>query len=52
MGGINSSAQFDANGKLVNLPAALGGGGGRFGFGSLNAARNPRNVQLAAKFYF
>jgi len=49
---VNSAAQFDATGKLVNLPAALGGGGGRFGFGALNVARAPRSLQIAAKLYF
>ncbi len=45
------SATFK-NGKIVNLPEALGGTGGRFGFGALSAARDPRIIQLAAKIYF
>ena len=52
---INSAAQFDVNGKLINLPSALGGGGGRFGFGALggptgSGVRAPRTIQIAAKF--
>ncbi|HXB68524.1 MAG TPA: hypothetical protein VNY05_09785 [Candidatus Acidoferrales bacterium] len=50
--GFNNTPTFDASGKITNLPTALGGGGGRFGFGALNAVRTPRNVQLGAKFYF
>jgi Carboxypeptidase regulatory-like domain/TonB-dependent Receptor Plug Domain len=50
--GFNNTPTFDATGKITNLPAALGGGGGRFGFGALNAVRTPRNVQLGAKIYF
>jgi hypothetical protein len=50
--GVNTTAQFDSTGKLINLPTSLGGGGGRFGFGALNTARNPRTMQLAAKLYF
>jgi hypothetical protein len=38
--------------KVINLPNALGGNGGRFGFGALNATRDPRIIQLAAKIYF
>jgi len=54
---INSAAQFDANGNLINLPSALGGGGGRFGFGALggptgSGVRAPRTIQIAAKFNF
>ena len=52
---INSAAQFEVNGKLINLPSALGGGGGRFGFGALggptgSGVRAPRTIQIAAKF--
>src|SRR6185503_13347354 len=37
-GGFNSAMTFDsATGKVINLPSQLGGTGGRFGFGSLNA---------------
>ena len=55
--GFNNTPTFDATGKITNLPAALGGGGGRFGFGALNgvraaAAGGPRNIQIAAKLYF
>lgn len=46
------TATFDLNGNLTNLPAAVGGGGGRFGFGAVTATRDPRVIQLAAKFYF
>lgn len=50
---FNRSATFDrATGQITNLPAALGGGGGRFGFGALTGTRDPRLIQLAAKFYF
>jgi hypothetical protein len=49
---VNTAATFDANGKLTNLPTSLGGGGGRFGFGALTTARNPRTMQAALKFYF
>jgi hypothetical protein len=38
--------------RVINLPNALGGNGGRFGFGALNATRSPRIIQLAAKIYF
>ncbi len=50
---FNRTIQFNpTSGAVTNLPTALGGGGGRFGFGVLNAARDPRLLQLAAKFYF
>ena len=55
---INTAPTFDASGKITNLPASLGGGGGRFGFGALNTARTlagaggPRQIQLGVKFYF
>jgi len=55
---VNRSVQFDrTTGKITNLPSALGGSGGRFGFGALGGAygtsvRSPRNIQVAAKFYF
>jgi len=49
---INTSATFDGTGKILNLPASLGGSGGRFGFGAYNANRAARNIQLAAKIYF
>jgi hypothetical protein len=50
--GFNNTPTFNAAGKITNLPAALGGGGGRFGFGALNAVRPPRTLQLGAKIYF
>jgi hypothetical protein len=50
---FNRSAVFDnATGKVKNLPDALGGTGGRFGFGALTGTSDPRRIQLAAKFYF
>ena len=54
--GFHNSPTFDASGKITNLPSSLGGGG-RFGFWALNAVRAaavgvPRNIQIAAKFYF
>jgi hypothetical protein len=50
---FNRTIQFNpATGAVTNLPTALGGGGGRFGFGAVNAARDPRFIQLAAKMYF
>jgi Carboxypeptidase regulatory-like domain/TonB-dependent Receptor Plug Domain len=51
--GFNNTAQFNpTSGAITNLPTALGGGGGRFGFGAVTGARDPRFIQLAAKFYF
>ncbi len=38
--------------SIINLPTALGGNGGRFGFGALNGTRDPRIIQLAVKWYF
>jgi hypothetical protein len=49
---FNRSMVFSRAGQLINTPAAVGGTGGRFGFGSLTATRNPRNIQLGLKFYF
>ncbi len=50
---FNRTIQFNpTTGAVTNLPTALGGGGGRFGFGAVTAARDPRFIQLAAKFYF
>jgi hypothetical protein len=49
---FNRSATFNTAGKLINLPDALGGNGGRFGFGALTGTADPRRIQLAAKFYF
>jgi hypothetical protein len=50
--GLNITPTFNAAGQITNLPTALGGGGGRFGFGALNAVRPPRSIQLGAKIYF
>lgn len=49
----NRTAQFDrVTGQITNLPTSRGGTGGRYGFGAITAARDPRLIQLAAKFYF
>ena len=50
--GFNTGATFNSAGVLTNLPNALGGGGGRFGFGAFTGTLDPRRIQLAAKFYF
>ena len=51
--GFNNSVTFNrTTGAIDNLPSAVGGGGGRYGFGAVNAAADPRIIQLAAKFYF
>ena len=50
--GINTSAIFNSSGALTNLPTSIGGGGGRFGFGAVNAVRSARIIQLAVKLYF
>ena len=50
---FNRSVTFNPQtGAITNLPTSLGGGGGRYGFGAINAARDPRLVQLAMKLYF
>lgn len=49
---FNRGAQFSQTGQLINTPSALGGTGGRFGFGALTGTADPRRIQLAAKFYF
>jgi hypothetical protein len=49
---LNVAATFNSAGKIANLPTALGGAGGRFGFGAPSTARSPRNIQLAMKVYF
>jgi len=51
---VNLNATFNTAGQIVNLPSALGGTGGRFGFGALNTVRpnSQRILQIAAKFYF
>ena len=46
------TGDFSTLGKVINLPNALGGNGGRFGFGALTGTADPRRIQLAAKFYF
>jgi hypothetical protein len=50
--GLNTTVNFDQTGKVTNLPTAMGGAGGRYGFGTISAARDPRLMQLAAKIYF
>jgi Carboxypeptidase regulatory-like domain len=50
--GWNTGATFNQAGQVTNLPNALGGTGGRFGFGALTGTLDPRRIQLAAKFYF
>ena len=45
---VNTTAQFDSAGNLINLPSEKN----RFGFGAVNSSRNPRTMQLAAKIYF
>ena len=49
---FNTAATFSQAGVLTNLPTALGGGGGRFGFGAITGTDYPRRIQLAAKFSF
>jgi len=52
---INSSVTFSSlapNATITNLPTSLRGGGGTYGFGSFSGTREPRIVQIAAKFYF
>jgi len=50
---FNRSMTFSRDGtRIINLPNALGGNGGRFGFGALTGTRDPRLIQLAAKIYF
>jgi hypothetical protein len=51
---MNRNATFHTAGQIANLPAAVGGNGGRFGFGALNTvrAKSQRILQIAAKFYF
>lgn len=49
---FNTSAQFNTAGQLINTPSALGGTGGRFGFGALTGTAPARVIQLAVKFYF
>ncbi len=50
---FNRTATFNrTTGAIDNLPSAVGGGGGRYGFGAITGARDPRLIQLAAKLYF
>jgi Carboxypeptidase regulatory-like domain len=51
---VNSTIVFNSSGQIINLPSQLGGTGGRFGFGALNATRanSARILQIAAKFFF
>ena len=53
-GGINNTIVFNTAGQIINLPSQLGGSGGRYGFGALNAIRanSQRILQIAAKVYF
>jgi hypothetical protein len=50
--GFNTGVTFNQAGQITNLPTALGGGGGRFGFGAMTGTMDPRRIQLAAKIYF
>lgn len=52
-GGVTSAILFDSAGTVKNLPSQLGGGG-RLGFGALNAihADSQRILQIAAKVVF
>jgi len=50
--GVNSSAVFNTSGQIVNLPTAVGGAGGQFGFGAVNGSRAARVLQIAIKAYF
>src|SRR5205823_650762 len=43
--GFNNTANLSTAGQITNLPSALGGGGGRFGFGALTGTNSPRNIQ-------
>jgi len=52
--GVATGITFDKAGpgaKVVNGPSWAGGGGGRFGWGTVAGSGN-RNIQLAAKIYF
>ena len=50
--GFATGATFNQSGQLINTPTALGGTGGRFGFGAVTGTADPRRIQLAAKIYF
>jgi len=49
-----TSATLNDAGQIINTPTALGGNGGRYGFGALNTVRtnSQRIIQIAAKIYF
>ena len=52
---FNTTATISAaTGLVTNTPTALGGTGGRFGFGALNTVltNSQRIIQIAAKIYF
>jgi hypothetical protein len=53
-GSVNANITFNSAGQVINLPQALGGTGGRFGFGALNTVRagSQRILQMGAKFIF
>jgi hypothetical protein len=54
-GTINTSAIISSTtGQVTNTPTALGGTGGRFGFGAENTVRSnsQRILQIAVKLYF
>jgi hypothetical protein len=53
-GTFNTAITFNAAGSVIDLPAQLGGTGGRLGFGALNSIRanSQRILQIATKFYF
>jgi len=53
MNSVNTALTFDSTGKVTNLPQALGGGGGRFGFGTVSGtSAGARVIQFGAKLYF
>jgi hypothetical protein len=49
---FNRTVTFDQQGRITNLPTQLGGTGGRFGFGAITGARDPRVIQTGLKFIF
>jgi hypothetical protein len=53
--GLNTTVTFQAVGSttVTNLPTAVGGpANNRYGFGAINATRDPRIIQIATKIYF
>jgi hypothetical protein len=52
--GVNTGITFDRQGNITNLPTAQPNGtiANRYGFGAVNAVRDPRFMQLAAKIYW